>query len=196
MPFSLGTDNIAADLERAIAYFTWGWMGRNGEMGLQKNERGRKIAVRWSGNGGSPGMRWQSAVDSLPGWWERLRGVAVTRRCLFKLLEEIRDEAGTAIYLDPPYIEKSDEYLHDFVTYEGIWPDDHRRMADVVRRFKKARVVVSYYAHPRLAELYPRDLFTHVDCARTSLRSRGAGGPKLAPEVLIVNGPSLTEEHP
>lgn len=33
--------------------------------------------------------------------------------------------------------------------------DDHARLAKELLRFKRARVVVSYYDDPRLAELYP-----------------------------------------
>lgn len=178
--------------ERAFAFYAVCWMGRNGEMGLKKNERGRQVAVRWSGNGGSPGMRFKHAVESLPAWWDRLRGVTVVRRDLFEVLGDIRDEDGTAVYLDPPYLKKSDQYLYDFENNGGgMFPDDHQRMADAVSRFKKARVVVSYYAHPRLRALYPPERWTTVDCSRAKHMSNASEGSGTAPEVLLVNGPSL-----
>lgn len=181
-------------LDRAYAFYVVSWMGRNGEMGLVKGERGRQISVRWAGNGGSPGMRFKHAVDSLPAWWERLRGVTVIRRDLFAVLREIRDEDGTVIYIDPPYVEKSDEYQYDFSNFGGgLLSDDHDRLAEESGRFKRARVVVSYYAHPRLAELYPASRWTLVDCAMAKNMSNVSASDGMAPEVLLVNGPSLTE---
>lgn len=184
----------APDLDRAFAFYVVAWMGRNGEMGLKKNERGRQVALRWGGNGGSPGMRFKHAVDSLPAWWERLRGVTIIRRDLFQVIAEIRDEEGTAIYLDPPYLAKSDEYRYDFENTggEGLHQDDHERLAELLARFRKARVVVSYYAHPRLAALYPSPRWTVVDCTRAKHMSNVSTESGSAPEVLIVNGPSFS----
>lgn len=179
------------DVDRAFAFYVVSWMGRNGEMGLKKNERGRQVAVRWSGNGGSAGMRFKHAVDSLPAWFERLRGVMVVQRDVMDLLEDIRDEKGTAIYLDPPYLKKSDHYLYDFENNDGgLLQDDHARMAELAGRFKKARVVISYYQHPRLKDLYPDGKWTIIDCSRAKHMSNVSAGSGVAPEVLIVNGPS------
>jgi DNA adenine methylase len=183
------------NVDRAFAFYVTAWMGRNGEMGLAKAGRGRQIAVRWAGNGGSPAMRFKHAVDSVPAWWERLRGVTVLRRDLFDVLSEIRDDQNTAIYLDPPYLEKSDRYQYDFENTGGggLLADDHERMAEACARFRKARVVISYYAHPRLAALYPLARWTVVDCARAKHMSNVSADGGQAPEVLIVNGPSYTQ---
>lgn len=184
------------NVDRAYAYFVTSWGGRNGESGLSKNERGRTVAMRWSANGGGPGVRFKAAVDSIPAWWERLRAVTILRRDWFEFCPKIKDDAGTAIYVDPPYLAKSDEYLYDFDNNdgEGLAPDDHQRLADALGRFRKARVVVSYYAHPRLRELYPADRWTHVDCSRSKHLTNQAGKASVAPEVLIINGKSYTEK--
>lgn len=181
------------DPGRAYAFFVSSWGGRNGECGLEKSERGRTVAVRWSASGGAAGVRFKAAVDSIPAWWERLRSVLILRRDAFEVIEQIKDDAKTAIYLDPPYLEKSDRYLHDFENNggNGLMPDDHQRLADSLSRFRRARVVVSYYAHPRLAALYPG--WTVIDCSRAKNLSGQSGGASVAPEVLIVNGPSYAE---
>jgi DNA adenine methylase len=185
----------AIDLERAWAFFITSWMGRNGEVGLKKNERGRSLAARWNANGGDPATRFNSAVLSIPAWRKRLRHVTILRRDAFKVIERIDDVAGTSIYVDPPYLQKSDQYLHDFeVADGGLIEDDHARLSRLLSRFAKARVVVSYYQHPRLAHLYPIDRWTHRSCAINkgihNAGRRGSGATK-APEVLLINGPSF-----
>ena len=183
------------DLVRAYNYFVVCWGGRNGEAGLAKNERGRTVAMRWSPNGGGPGVRFRAAVDSLPAWWERLRGVTILRRDWFDFCPSIKDRAGTAVYIDPPYLDKSDQYLYDFENNGGggLHGDDHDRLAAEMSRFRSTRVVVSYYAHQRLKELYPPGRWTHVDCSMAKNTSNQSGKAAIAPEVLIVNGPSFTE---
>lgn len=187
-------DGDCPDLDRAYAYFVTSWGGRNGEVGLAKNERGRTVAMRWSPNGSGPAVRFMAAVDSIPAWWKRLRAVTILRRDWFEFCQRIKDRAGTAIYIDPPYLAKSDNYLYDFENNGGasLMPDDHERLADAMGRFRHARVVVSYYAHPRLHELYPLNRWTHVDCSRAKNLTNQGGKASIAPEVLIVNGPSLT----
>lgn len=187
----------APDLDRAHAFFTVCWLGRNGESGLAKCERGTRLCVRWSDNGGDPATRFRNAVASVPAWWERLRQVTILRRDAFEVIEKIVDAPGAAIYCDPPYLVKSDQYLHDF---EGAAPlmgrehDDHERLARSLARFTKARIVVSYYEHPRLRELYPLDRWTHIAAPMAKNLSNNNGAPAKAPEVLIVNGPSFAQE--
>ena len=67
-----------------------------------------------------------------------------------------------------------------------------KELADEARRFKKARVVISYYDHPLVRKLYKG--WTFVDCAMTKgLHNSGRRGAtsSVAPEILIMNGPSL-----
>jgi DNA adenine methylase len=182
------------NLDRALAFFISSWMGRNGEVGLVKSERGRYLSVRWTANGGDPATRYASAVTSIPEWRRRLRNVTILRRDAFTILEKIGDDAVTAVYVDPPYLIKSDRYLYDFS--DGFMgEDDHARLAKLLGRFKHTRVVVSYYAHARLQELYPG--WTVRDCSRSknlaALKGR-VGNAAIAAEVLLINGPSYAKE--
>jgi DNA adenine methylase len=143
----------------------------------------------------------------VPAWWERLRNVVILNRDAFDLLDKIEDKAGTVIYCDPPYFTKGASYVHDFDTEDGpdagsLWGDrkarkvnHHRLLAESLSRFRKTRVVVSYYDHPAVRELY--DGWRFVKCTMTkSLVNQGMRdqkGATEAPEVLIVNGPSYTE---
>lgn len=189
------------DEDRAYWYFVKSWMERSGFAGSVGGGRG--YAIRFGPTGGSTSTRWRSAVNSIPAWRRRLEGVSVLRRDGFELFETMApdiknaqrcDHEGVAIYLDPPYLAKGAKYEHDFESIEGgLVPDDHARLADLAGRFQRARVVVSYYDHPRLADLYPADRWTKIDCSTGKNTSNVNGGASVAPEVLLVNGESYTK---
>ena len=179
-------DGNTPDVRRAYHYFVASWMGMNGTAGTATTNR--NFCKRFTDNGGGPATRWESAVRSIPSWRERLRGVTILRSDGFELLTRIGDDKDTAIYCDPPYLKKGAKYVHDFTAA------DHAKLATALHRFKKARVVVSYYDHPKLAELYRGWTVRRVDAPKAMANSgkREAGG-ETAPEVLIINGPSYVE---
>lgn len=175
-------------VEWAYHYFLASWMGRNGVAGTAHVNY--QIATRWTKGGGSGPLRFRNAADSIPAWCDRLRNVHIQRRDLLKVLPSIEDAEGVAIYVDPPYLPETvagnSKYLCDFPA------DGHERLARELGRFKHARVIVSYYDHPRLADLYPKRRWTHLDCSRHKhLHCQNKRGSKRqdAPEVLIINGP-------
>lgn len=173
------------DLDRAYQYFVFGWMGRSGVIGTR--EVGQTFSVRYTNNGGHSAMRWCNAIDSIPAWRRRLRTVTILERNVFDLLPRIEDAPGTVIYCDPPYIEKGATYLYDFAG------EDHPRLAEQLARFTRARVLVSYYDHPDLDTMYAPGRWTKRPLvAVKSLGSHKKGGGLVkAPEVLLINGPSL-----
>lgn len=177
------------DLDRAFAYFVASWLGRNGTSGLGTKRVGRSFSVRFTKNGGHGATRYRSAIDSIPGWRRRMRGVTILRRDGFKLIERIEDAGETAVYVDPPYLMKGADYVHDFKS------GDHGRLAELLHRFKQTRVVVSYYDHPRLANLYPdwTKLTYNVSKAMAHQGKRGANDTR-AIEVLLINGPAFGGE--
>jgi DNA adenine methylase len=183
------------DVDRAYDYFVSSWMGRNGVSGTVSFNQG--FARRFTKNGGHAAKRWCSAVDSIPAWRRRMRNLTILNEDSMPWLEsKIEDSVGVAIYADPPYVTKGASYVHDF---EG--ESAHRSLAAALGRFRKTRVVVSYYDCPLVRELYPDasrgGQWTWVDCTMTkSLVSQGMrdkGNKVEAPEVLIVNGPSYTK---
>jgi len=185
-----GEVNGQLDVDRAFAFFVLSWMGRNGEAGLDHVERSGRLCVRWTSNGGDPAVRFRGTVDSIPQFRRRLRGVTILRRDAFEIIPKFADVAGCVIYVDPPYIKKSDRYLHDFD--EGFMggADHHEQLRDQLAAFRKARVVVSYYDHPRVRDLYKGWTFvSHGRQKNLSVQTRGDSGSS-APEVLIINGPS------
>ncbi|ADG70082.1 D12 class N6 adenine-specific DNA methyltransferase (plasmid) [Planctopirus limnophila DSM 3776] len=171
-------------LERAVHYFYVSWMGRMGSIGASTCN---SMAHGYKTSSNSCSRKLRAAVESINAWRKRLRDVTITNRDAFTLIDQLGDESGMLIYLDPPYIEKKGKYHFD------LRPEDHGRLADAVKRFKKARVIVSYTDHPQLAQLYPPDRWTKrvlVHKSQTNkLAKRGIVKP---PEVLLINGPSLS----
>lgn len=171
-----------ADLDAAYDYFLCAWLGRNGVAGTSSYNQG--FCARYTAGGGHAATRWDSVVSSIPAWRRRLRNVTIMCRDGFELLPKIADDPGTAIYCDPPYLVKGAKYVHDFDS------QDHERLADALSRFRRTRVVVSYYDHPRLDELYPGWTKRHLNVSKALVHQgrRGASDVR-APEVLLVNGP-------
>ncbi len=169
------------DMVRAYDYFLCAWLGRNGVAGTASYNQG--FCVRYTANGGHAAKRFRSAVESISAWHERLRNVTILNRDGFDLLGRIEDEPKTVIYLDPPYVVKGAKYTHDFKA------EDHARLRSCVERFNKAQVIVSYYDHPSVRELYRGWRF--IECPTTKAMvnqgMRDKKGATLAPEVLIVN---------
>lgn len=169
-------------VERAYhALVTW-WLGRNGMAGTKKNRTG--FAARYSKRGGGGAVRFRAMVACVPTWAARLARVEVLNRDALEVAERVHDEAGTAVYCDPPYVVKAQEYEHDFEA------GDHERLAGALSRFQKARVVLSYYPHPLLEGLYPRDRWDWQEIVVTknirNTDTRTGGGAK-ATELLITN---------
>jgi len=175
------------DVDRAFHYFITSWCGRNGVAGTSNYNGG--FCMRYTKNGGHAATRFTSAVESIPDWHQRLRGITIVRGNIFDHLPRIEDANGVVIYVDPPYLKKGAKYLHDFVE------SDHVRLATELRRFKRTRVVVSYYDEPELCELYPGWTKRRLKAVKSLINQgmRDAGESVEAPEVLLINGPSLVE---
>jgi DNA adenine methylase len=208
--------------ERAYWYFLASWMGRNGTAGTERVDY--QLAVRWTKSGGSSTVRWRNAVDSIPWWHQRLRNVVIMWRDAFRIIDRFEDCEATAIYVDSPYHASTrtgfgynnganGRYLHEFDhghPFEASLLDPaschkcgrlkaehkscHERLAEVLRTYKKARVVVSYYDCPEVRKLYKGWTFVEHTRRKHLHAQNGRGAPtKEAPEVLIINGPSYAE---
>jgi DNA adenine methylase len=172
-------------LDRAFDFYFTSWVGRNGVTGTSSYNQG--FAARYTPGGGHGATRWAGAVNSLLAFRKRLSQTTILNRDGFDLIEKLDDSFGVSIYCDPPYLVKGAKYVHDFESA------DHEKLAFSLRRFVRTRIVVSYYEHPRLESLYPG--WTKVECPQTKALISGNGrtkGSAKAPEVLLINGESLT----
>ena len=174
------------DVMRAKHFLVASWLARNGYGGC--DEWASSFAVRFSTTGGGGAGRWRAVVQSIPAWHQRLCNVTILNRDCFELIERIGDDAGTVIYVDPPYVHEGHRYDHKFA------PTDHKRLADALARFRRARVVVSYYDHDCLDYLYAGWTKVQLPTPKFLEKSgqRDASGTvTTAPEVLLINGPCL-----
>jgi DNA adenine methylase len=175
--------NGEPNIKRAYDYFVASWMGLNGVSGTARYNY--QFAVRWCRGGGQGARRWRSVIDSMPAWHKRLQNVVIMNRDAFEVLDNIKDESGVTVYCDPPYFDKSDKYVHDFETAE------HQRLAESLRRFKEAKVVVSYYDCPEVRSLYEGFEIIDISKSMQSLRNATRGEKKKPRkeqvEVLLVN---------
>jgi DNA adenine methylase len=188
-------------LVRAWTYLTTSWMGMNGVAGLERDNF--SMALRWTPGGGSGGKRWDSVTGSLMAWHSRLQGVQITQRDAFSLVEQVSDEPGVVLYVDPPYLPetrqnfRNNQYRHEFSDGNPMFGvrGDHERLHTALGRFRKARVVISYYDHPRIRELYAGWTFVEKTMNKNlkSQGGRGAGRAEDALEVLIINGESYAK---
>lgn len=185
-------------VSRAADFLYTTWMGRNGVAGTASYNH--NFCVRYTSNGGHAAKRWDGVRRSLLSWHRRLRNITILRRDAFKVTPRIEDKPRTAIYADPPYVRHSTSsgfgrrkgsslYVHDFTE------EQHRELAVLLGRFTQARVVVSYYDHPLIRELYADWTWRHLDVSK-ALAHQGRRGKNdtRAPEVLLLNGPSHAKE--
>jgi hypothetical protein len=113
------------------------------------------------------------------------------------LVPKLDDVRSLVVYLDPPYTRRTRGsgggavYRFDVPrdpAEEAAW---HARLAAAARRFKRARVVVSYYEDEAVHALYEgwtrRTLARNKSLANQNRRGTVQSEP---PEVLYINGPS------
>ena len=179
-------------LERAYAYFIVAWMGMNGFSGTAK-EFDKPFAVRYTSNGGDPAKRFKTAVESIREWSRRMRDWTILNGCGVQMAEKIEDKEGTAIYADPDYLKEGEVYKHSLSRLGETKEAGHQRLAAALNRFKQTRVVVSYYADDRLADLYPGWNVMEVDTGKqlSQASRRDEKGKTKAPEVLLCNQPFI-----
>lgn len=165
-------------LGSAYHYFVVCWQGRNGFAGTTA-ELSSGLAKRYSADGGDPATRFRNVVENIPEFWEKMRHWTILQENSLALVQKIHDKRGAVIYIDPPYLDKSADYVCDF------GEADHGILAESLRRFKKARVIVSYYEHELLEPLYLRHGFEKITVKVPKNLSVTKGAVK-APEVLLV----------
>jgi DNA adenine methylase len=160
---------------KAWAYFVICWMTRSGTAGTDQ-ECTASLALRWTAGGGDSAVRFRSALRSIAEWSRVFARCTFSVMDAFEFLDRLGDIAGHGVYCDPPFPDVGARYSHSFSEA------DQRRLAAKLATFENCRVVVRYYDHPLIRELYPagqgwRWLF---------LQGGKTQHGKDAPEVLIV----------
>lgn len=143
---------VAPDLDWACDYFVASWMSRHGTAGT-KGEFGATFSVRWDASGGDSATHYRNAVAGLDAWAGVMRFCNFVRMDVFKFLAKVKDRTLHGIYCDPPFPDVGDGYKYTFTTA------DQRKLAAKLAAFEACAVVVRFYDHPLIRELYPEDLW-------------------------------------
>lgn len=141
------------DPDWALDYFVCAWMSRAGSAGT-KGEFAGTFSVRWDAGGGDSATRFRNAASGLAAWSGVMRCCNFVRMDVLKFLAAVKDEAEHGVYCDPPFPEVGDGYKYAFDEA------DQRRLAKKLAGFKRCRVVVRFYDHPLIRELYPEPKWT------------------------------------
>lgn len=131
-----------------------------------------------------------SRVDRMPAISRRLREVIIEHKsyewCLFKY-----DGEDTLAYIDPPYL-LAPGVGQDYYLGSARWgTEDHVRLSKVVKGLR-AKVLLSYYPHPLLDELYPEAQGWHRDylvvkTSTANVKAEDGEGRESRVEMLIAN---------
>jgi DNA adenine methylase len=168
--------------EDALNYFVCAWMGRNGTAGTSGEFR-NGLSVRWDAGGGDSATRFRSAVEALRDWRKIMPRCTFLVRDCFALLDDVKDQTGCGVYCDPPFPSAGAGYKHNpGAAGSAEERAFHERLAAKLTAFKATRVVVRFYRHDLVTELYPRDKWDWIELE---------GGKKQtnapAPEILLVS---------
>lgn len=129
--------------------------------------------------GTTPAHDWRNFPQAIQDVIERLRGVIIENDDALKVVQRY-DSNETLFYIDPPYVldTRGSRWAGNAYNYE-MNDDDHRRMADILRKCK-GQVIVSGYA----CSLYDDDLFK--DWTRAE-KETFADGARRRVEVIWIN---------
>jgi hypothetical protein len=183
--FAPQAGSLQPDVQWAADYFIACWMGRGGHAG-KKTEFSQSLSLRYTSSGGDSAKRFQSAIASLPAWHRALTPWSFDLCDIFDFLSRVVDRPGHGLYVDAPWPDAGEEYLHPFTDAQ------HVRLCDRLRQFKHLRIVIRYGDHPFIRELYaPAAITQGWTLSRQSSRTQTGGSCE---ELLILNGPSFLGE--
>lgn len=170
-------------LQRAYFFTIASWMGYRGKGGAPLTATAFGLQRR-----AFPAF--VQLVRQLPSIGRRLRNVRILNRDAIGLAGEIPDEAGVAVYCDPPYLMGRPIYVHEFES------GDHARLAEALSRFKRTRVVVSYMPHPLIRKLYKGWAIKRVVRPRRlgATFRRGAPQPHDTEWLIVNRRPSRSDD--
>lgn len=166
------------DVESAVAYFVCCWMGRSGKAGIDDEFNGRP-STRWNASGGDSAVRFRNAVGSLK------QAAKVLRRCTFETMDAFdflarcEDKKRHGVYADPPFPKAGRRYQYNCGQTDAQERQWHTRLRDAVAKFRETKVVMRFYDHPLIRELYDGWTWDHMD-GRTQANT-------TTPEVLLTN---------
>lgn len=162
-------------------YFVSAWGSRSSAAGAS-DEFSTNVSLRWNADGGDSAVRFANAVRSIPAWRRALKRTSFSTLDAFAFFEKCKDAVGHGLYCDPPFPGQGQRYKFKPAKSDEV--AFHEKLARAVQAFEKTRVVMRFYDHPMIRDMYPQSHWTwrHLT-GRTQAN-------KAASEVLLMNGPS------
>jgi DNA adenine methylase len=158
----------ASDLDMAICDFVrWRQsFGGKGQSWSYTTKRAR---------GGMAGdvNAWWTAIDGLPEIIDRIRRVQLLCQSAFEAIPRFDHPEGL-IYCDPPYVHSTREQNSRKVYHAEMSDEDHRRLAQLLRKCK-GKVVVSGYPSAIYNELFEGWRLVKFDIANHAAGGREKG---------------------
>lgn len=159
---------------RAWAYWAQCWIGRKGKGGTDGEVSAP--SVRRKPDGGTNASRIKAAAADLEEWAKHFERCEWECRDFRELFPEIADDKRCGIYVDGPWVQTGDKYIHKFAPIEdesrqSFFFDNserlptHKELAECCGRFEKTTVVIRYGDHPRLREYYPEPRWTWIEAS-------------------------------
>lgn len=173
----------------AMNYFICCWMGRSGKAGTTDEFKGGP-AIRWNAGGGDSNVRYRSAIRGLVEWRRIMQRCTFETMDVFEFLARCIDQLGHGLYLDSPFPGVGRKYRFNAGKTDVSEREWHTRLRDALLRFTNTRVVLRFYDHELIRELYMGGLDSPWHWRYLTGRDQ-ANNDKS--EVLIMNQPSVTE---
>ena len=160
-------------LERAARWF---YVLRSSFTGrIRRSPQGWSASTHYCGDAHS----YHTALDLFHAVQARFRHVLIDHRDFAEVFKQ-HNRPRTLIYVDPPYVDVEEYYVHPFTLA------DHERLAALLKS-SVASVALSYYPHPLLNDLYPAANWRCVTWEVAKHSQRGAQTRERATEMLLCN---------
>ena len=131
--------------ERALRYF---YICRSGFAGKHRTKSGWAHAIQRN-----QARSYRTAIHEIPWARKRLKNVQIECKD-FRYVIDTYDSPECLMYCDPPFVGSERYYTPPFTE------EDHRSLAGLLQDVT-AKVVLSYYDHPLVRELYPPDTWVY-----------------------------------
>ena len=168
-------------VEWAEHYFVCCWMSRSGAAGTSREFKA-SFVERWDAGGGDSALRFRSATEALRDWRRATARATFTCKDAFEMIARTKDKRRHGLYGDSPFPGAGRRYRHNAGKTDAEERKWHTRLRDGVQRFEQTRVVMRFYDHPLIRELYDpsRWDWKFLDGGKTQAN-------ETAPEVLLIN---------
>lgn len=161
------------DFERAVRFF---YLNRSG---IAKGNSSYDTGWRHSREHNTA-RTYQHACERIEAFAKRMSNVMIDNRD-FREIIRVYDSPETLFYVDPPYINRETRYK--LVEQDKAKPLKlHHDLADALNKVE-GKVVLSYYDHPLLDELYPHWSREYFGAVRQVVN----GSNNSSEEMLLMN---------